>query len=59
MTLSVKDRKEARELIYEWADLATQAEVSGQELFVLCLPKDSAIDIISEIQKMIDEPRHT
>lgn len=55
VALADGDKNPAGNLITEWAKCAVQAEDAGQELFVLRLPKDRAIYLISEIQKMIDE----
>lgn len=59
VALADGDKNPAGRLITEWAKQAARADASGQELCIIRLPKDRAIEIISEIQKMIDEPRHT
>lgn len=58
VALADGDKNPAGILITEWAKLAVQADDAGQELFVIRLPKDRALKIISEIQKIIDEPRN-
>ena len=58
LALADGDKRPAGEFITEWAKQAARAEKAGQELYVIRLPKERAIEIIFEIQKLVDDTRN-